>query len=92
VDRTEPAIRWLAGGSFALYLIHFPVLHLAAAVLPGDVLDIWRQVLLLVIPVVVAYVFAEVSERRRPALRDALRKLFTRSVSKSRPKTPLIES
>lgn len=91
VDKTEPAIRWLAGGSFALYLIHFPVLHLAASVLPGDVLDTWRQVLLIVIPVVVAYAFAEISERRRPALRDALRRIFTQSAAKHRSKIPLIE-
>ncbi len=70
---SERAIRWLAGGSFALYLIHFPVMHFAAAILPGAVDAGWRQMLVLLVPVVVAYAFAEMSERRRPALRIWLR-------------------
>ncbi|MEM9225353.1 MAG: acyltransferase [Pseudomonadota bacterium] len=78
-SRFEPAIRWLAGGSFALYLIHFPVMHFAGALLPGDVHAAWRQGLLLALPCIIAYAFAEISERRRPALRNALRALVQRS-------------
>lgn len=82
IDRSEGAVRWLAGGSFALYLIHFPVMHFAAAILPGEPSEIWRQALILIIPCVVAYVFAEVSERRRPALRNGLRAILNREGSK----------
>ncbi len=71
----ETSIRWLAGGSFALYLVHFPVMHFAAATLPGGVEDGWRQAALLLIPCAVAYVFAELTERRRPTLRKGLRAL-----------------
>ncbi|MEM7460653.1 MAG: hypothetical protein AAF331_14405, partial [Pseudomonadota bacterium] len=69
----EQSIRWLAGGSFALYLIHFPVMHFATAYLPGGVDAAWRQAALLILPCLAAYLFAEVTERRRPALRKWLR-------------------
>lgn len=75
----EPAIRWLAGGSFALYLVHFPVMHFAAAYLPGSVDAGWRQAALLVVPCLVAYLFAELTERRRPALRKILRDVATKA-------------
>lgn len=69
----ENGIRWLAGGSFALYLIHFPVMHVLTVYLPGGVDEAWRQAILLVGPCLAAYLFAEVTERRRPALRKWLR-------------------
>lgn len=75
----ESAIRWLAGGSFALYLVHFPVMHFAAAYLPGGVDAAWRQAALLAVPCVVAYLFAELTERRRPALRRLLRNIATKA-------------
>ena len=73
--RSAALIRWLAGGSFALYLVHYPVLNLLGALLPGDVLDLWRQAAILSGAVIVSYVFAELTERRRPALRAWLRRL-----------------
>lgn len=75
----EPAIRWLTGGSFALYLVHFPVMHFAAAYLPGGVDTAWRQAALLAVPCLVAYLFAELTERRRPALRRLLRNIATKA-------------
>ncbi len=72
---TERVIRWLAGGSFALYLVHFPVMHLFGAILPGSVEAPWRQAALIILPCIIAYMFAEVTERRRPALRGLLRKI-----------------
>ncbi|NQY14220.1 MAG: acyltransferase [Henriciella sp.] len=69
----ETSIRWLAGGSFALYLVHFPVMHFMAAILPGGVEAVWRQAAVLIAPCVIAYLFAEITERRRPALRKWLR-------------------
>lgn len=77
-SRAESMVRWMAGGSFALYLIHFPVMHFAGALMPGGVGEAWRQGALLILPIVVAYVFAEVSERRRPALRAWMRARLAR--------------
>lgn len=73
--KTATIIRWLAGGSFALYLVHYPVLNLLGAFLPGETLDLWRQITLLGGAVLVSYVFAELTERRRPMLRAGLRRL-----------------
>ncbi len=74
-SKTAAIIRWLAGGSFALYLVHYPVLNLLGALLPGEALDLWRQVALLSGAMLVSYVFAELTERRRPMLRAWLRRL-----------------
>ena len=71
--RLTAAVQWLAGGSFALYLMHFPVLNLIGAVLPGETTEIWRQAVLLIAAVAVSYGVAEVTERRRPGLRRAMR-------------------
>lgn len=73
----ERTIRWLAGGSFALYLVHFPVMHFAAAFLPGSADEAWWQATVLIVPCLVAYLFAELTERRRPMLRKWLRELAT---------------
>jgi peptidoglycan/LPS O-acetylase OafA/YrhL len=77
--RLAAALRWLAGGSFALYLFHYPVLQFAGAALPGAVSDPWRQAALLAIPLVAAYALAELTERRREPLRRALRAAFARA-------------
>ena len=69
-------LRWLAGGSFALYMVHYPLLQITAAALPGDVHDIKRQLLILVLPLIGAYIFAELTERRRAWLRSLLRRVF----------------
>ncbi|MEO0550574.1 MAG: acyltransferase [Pseudomonadota bacterium] len=75
---SEGTVRWLAGGSYALYLVHYPVLFFAAAMLPGSDEASWRQALLLAIPILVSYGFAELTERRRPALRGWMRRLIQR--------------
>ncbi len=77
------AVHWLAGGSFALYLVHYPVMQLVGAVLPGSVTDIWRQALVLLVPLLVSYAFAEVTERRRSGLRIVLRNILNTSPPRS---------
>ncbi|WOI53698.1 acyltransferase [Parvularcula sp. LCG005] len=69
-------IRWAAGGSFALYLFHYPLLQLSGAALPGEISAIWRHGLLLVLPLVGAYALAAMTERRRDPMRDRLRQLL----------------
>ena len=76
------AARWLAGGSFALYLVHYPVMQLTGAMLPGDVMAGWRQALILIIPFIASYAFAEVTERRRSGLRSALRNILAAKPSR----------
>ncbi len=71
--RWAASVRWLAGGSFALYLVHYPMLNFLGAILPGDELDLWRQAALLFGAIAVSYMVAELTERRRPVLRAWLR-------------------
>ncbi|MGE0153723.1 MAG: acyltransferase family protein [Reyranellaceae bacterium] len=72
--RADAAIRWLAGGSFSLYLLHYPVLQFADAVLPE-----WPQLVrhpaLLLIALFACYLGAALFERRLNALRGLARQL-----------------
>lgn len=74
--RLESAIRWLAGGSFSLYLLHYPVLQFTEAMLPEELPQIVRHPALLVITLVVCFVGAALFERRLGILRAALRRAF----------------
>ncbi len=55
------AIRWIAGGSFSIYVVHYPSLHLLDAVLPNDLPghDLWMFGLTLTI----CFAFARMFER-----------------------------
>lgn len=47
-------VRWLAGGTFGLYLLHYPLIHLLAALLPWPVASVPSRVTIgLLAPVVV---------------------------------------
>jgi peptidoglycan/LPS O-acetylase OafA/YrhL len=60
-----PLIRWLAGGSFSLYLLHVPFAYLLRALLPKDLGPASAGVLLgLGVPAAV-YLVAEFTERRK---------------------------
>ena len=75
--------KWLAGGSFSLYLVHFPVLHLLEATFPKirpDLASYWLDDLATVaVTVAVCFAFAEVFERPLPRFRRALRRVGARS-------------
>lgn len=73
--RYPAKLRWLAGGSFSLYLVHYPVLQVLAALglaietLAGDAL-------LPGLTLAICYGFAAVFERRLPTIRQALKRLW----------------
>ncbi len=71
-------VAWLAGASFTLYLLHYPLIHFLAAASPWEVSD-WRSRLLVftATPLIVLAV-AEVTERRKGAWRRAMASLATR--------------
>ncbi|MBP0483254.1 acyltransferase family protein [Sagittula salina] len=69
-------IRWLAGGSFSLYLLHYPVLQFAGPHLKG--LGPVGDVAQLALACVVGYGFAAVFERTLPAQRRLLRGMLRR--------------
>jgi len=74
--RVDAAIRWLAGASFSLYLLHYPVLQFTEAMLPEELPQIVRHPLLLVITLVVCFAGAALFERRLGVFRAALRRIL----------------
>jgi len=67
-ERIAQAVRWLAGASFTLYVLHYPTLQLLHAVLP-EVLP-YRELVLLAGTLVACFAVAEVCERRVGLLRN----------------------
>ena len=66
------AIRWSAGASFSIYLIHYPMLQFLDAVLPESMAAPLRHASLLILTLVAAFIFAECSERRLNLIRRLL--------------------
>ena len=72
-------IAWLAGASFTLYLLHFPLLHFIAAAAPWPATHGATRVLVFALPPLAALVVAELTERRRDAWRRAVAALAFRA-------------
>ncbi|MBO6882599.1 MAG: sterol desaturase family protein [Marivita sp.] len=79
-ERTEGGIaktvRWVAGGSFSLYLVHYPTLHLLDATLP-ETLPAYNLVFLL-LTLSICFGFATLFERPIRQYRAALLKTWDR--------------
>jgi peptidoglycan/LPS O-acetylase OafA/YrhL len=73
-ERAGALARYLAGGSFSLYLVHYPALQLAACLLPGDARSPARQAFLIAGVLAFCLGFAALFERRLPELRTFLRR------------------
>ena len=71
----ERPVRWLAGGTFTLYLFHLPLMRALVAVSPWPA-DNWgvRGLVLFGVPLLVLGI-AEVTERKKAFWRNGLRKL-----------------
>ncbi len=64
-EKTGPAIKWLAGGSFTLYLVHQPLILMFASFLHPVEEHIPMAAALLVVCFILCFVLAEVAERRK---------------------------
>lgn len=72
-------VQFLAGASFTLYLLHYPLLHFVAAVSPWAVSD-WRTRSLTFVAVPVLLLgWAEVTEKRKVAWRQVFTWLFAKA-------------
>ena len=60
-------IRWWAGASFSIYVMHYPIMHLMDAVLPEDLPG--KGILFVLLPVLVCLAFAAAFERTLPRVR-----------------------
>ena len=67
-----PAIAWLAGASFTLYLLQYPLIHFIAAAAPWPEAHWANRVMVFTLPPLVALAVAEATERRRHAWRRAI--------------------
>lgn len=67
--RIARPVAWLAGASFTLYLLHYPLLHFLAAASPWPPAHGGTWVLVYGLPPLAALALAEVTERRRAAWR-----------------------
>ena len=64
-------IRWLAGASFSVYLVHYPALQLVDSLLPSSP-GLGRDIELLVITLAICFLFAQMFERPLAPLRRRL--------------------
>jgi peptidoglycan/LPS O-acetylase OafA/YrhL len=70
LERKAGAIRWLAGATFSIYLVHLPIMHVVAALSPwpkASPLTLW---LILGATPLLCLVFAELFERRKATWRN----------------------
>ena len=71
-------IRWLAGATFSIYLMHYPVLQFIAAVMPWPLTSASARVLLVVLTLIAVFLMAEISERRKESWRRGIRTMSDR--------------
>lgn len=69
-------VAWLAGASFTLYLLHFPLLHFIAAASPWPPAHPANRLLVFLLPPLLTLVVAEATERRRTVWRRAIAALL----------------
>jgi peptidoglycan/LPS O-acetylase OafA/YrhL len=71
--RVQHRIRFLAGTTFGLYLLHFPLLNFFATVLPGPPDGTAQRIFVFALPLAVAIALSHVIERQKGPLKRALR-------------------
>lgn len=70
------AIKWLAGGSFSIYLTHYPLLMLFDVFIPDFAPALLHHILFFIVTMVACLTFAQVFERPLPRFRTAFRRRF----------------
>jgi peptidoglycan/LPS O-acetylase OafA/YrhL len=68
-----PIVRWAAGASFSLYLLHQPILVCLAALSPFPNPSISRTIFVLSGTVLIVFLLAELGERRKRVVQNLLR-------------------
>lgn len=68
-ERLAQSLRWLAGGSFSLYIVHYPLLQFLGSAMPESRTYLAGQLFVLALVVAGCYLFAAVFERTLPQQR-----------------------
>lgn len=69
----QRAVRWLAGTTFGLYLLHFPILNFCATVIPGPADGAVNRVLVFVLALTATILLGRLIEQRKGAWKRVLR-------------------
>jgi peptidoglycan/LPS O-acetylase OafA/YrhL len=83
--KVERGVRWLAGTSFGLYLLHYPLLNFFGAVLPGSAEGTMHRILVFVLTLSGALVLAHAVEPRKGELKRRLRSVLNALLGKQSP-------
>lgn len=70
------SVRWLAGGSFTLYVLHMPFLVMTRAIFPNIINSPLRGAIGVLFVTFACYVAAEFGERRKEFFRGGVRRLM----------------
>ncbi|HPF78036.1 MAG TPA: acyltransferase [Alphaproteobacteria bacterium] len=68
-------IRWLAGATFTIYVVHYPTLQFFDTLIPENIMPLMRHALLFASALAFCFIFAEISERRLKQMRSLSIKL-----------------
>lgn len=74
-------IRWAAGATFTIYLMHIPVTMLVASVIPGETDDPVRLTIVFGIVLTTLFLIAEFTERKKAAFGVAYDYLYVKLVA-----------
>jgi peptidoglycan/LPS O-acetylase OafA/YrhL len=75
-------ITFVAGFSFALYLFHLPLLHLGAAIVPGDWPVFVRGTILALLTLSLVYLLGLLSERRKQGYTNIFSRILSQPVGR----------
>ncbi len=70
--KSEYTIRWLAGASFTIYVLHYPLLQFLHAALPDDLEG--RPAIMASLALIACFGFAQLTERKLATLRTRLKR------------------
>jgi peptidoglycan/LPS O-acetylase OafA/YrhL len=85
----QRAVRWLAGTTFGLYLLHFPILSFCATVIPGPVDGAMHRVLVFVVALGTTITLGRLIEQRKGAWKRMLCLAFDAVLGK--PSAPALQ-
>lgn len=71
-DGMARAVRWCAGATFTIYILHYPALQFFDALLAAEMAKYTRQALMFIGVLLLCFACAEISERRLAWLRRVL--------------------
>lgn len=76
-DGLEKTIRFLAGYTFSIYLLHYPLLHFFAAIIHNDPSNNWHQAIVILAPLATIFLVGAYTEKKKHLAKRLLNAMFT---------------